>query len=46
VGRKRTSCFISLTLNWKGILTMIFKGQDAGKKENCYLDKMDVLIST
>lgn len=38
VGR-RTSCFISLTLNWKGILTMILKGQDAGGENKCYLDK-------
>lgn len=45
VGRRRTSCFISFTLNWKGILTMILKHQDAGEKKKCYLDKMPVLIS-
>lgn len=34
VGRRGTSCFISFTLNWKGILTMILKGQEAwGEKE-------------
>ena len=32
---------------FKGILTVILKGQDAGKKrEKDYLDKMYVLIST
>lgn len=49
MGRRRTSCFISFTLNWKGILTMILKGPDAGGRgggKKYYLDEMHILIST